>query len=100
MSVCDWYCKNCGKFKERCVCEKTERVSDSLNGLVGCEVDGFYYPELGEELGNHQPNLEFKLDSGEWVESGLKRGRLRQNFVGFYRVRITANDKITCEKGE
>lgn len=71
--------------------EEKRDGSDSLHELVGCTVDGYYYPELGEQLGNHQPNLEFKLDSGEWVESGLSRGRLRENFVGFYRVRMPSN---------
>ena len=57
MSVCDWYCKECGKFKERCVCEKTERVSDSLNGLVGLAVKSamvdFLWKVAFSKIGTH-----------------------------------------------
>lgn len=74
--------------------EPTEQPHDGnrkVQPLVGCTLDGYYYPEIGEELGPHQPNLEYRLESGEWVESGLNFGRLRERFVGFYRVKIPAN---------
>lgn len=48
----------------------------------------YYYPKLGEELGPHQPNLEYKQTNGTWVESGLISGRLTSSFIGHYRVKL------------
>ena len=48
----------------------------------------------GEELGPHQPGLEFLGPDGQWVESGIIFGRCNGNFVGKYRYKITEEDKI------
>ena len=58
---------------------------------VGRTIGDYYYPKIGEELGDYQPNLEFRNDDGTWVQSGLNFGRMRYDVLGFYRVNIKPN---------
>jgi hypothetical protein len=48
----------------------------------------YYYPKVGEQLGCYQPNLEYKNDNGEWVESGILTCTMSERFVGLYRVKL------------
>ena len=82
MSVCDWYCKECGKFKERCVCEKTERVFDSSQstGSVSFGMDlatALKILERNKEAMGHAKALKFSDD--ELIAILTYRQSIKQN---------------------
>jgi hypothetical protein len=48
----------------------------------------YYYPKVGEQLGKYQPNLEYKTDDDEWIESGVITYTLSEKFKNRYRVKL------------
>lgn len=71
-------------------------------GLAYCEdcgwpdedFDGKYvYPQVGEQLGDFQPGLEFyDYQSKKWVKAGIISGRCSENFRGFYRKKEATHE--------
>ena len=53
---------------------------------------------LWEDLGQHQPGLEFWNTAGRWVPSGIIAGRVDRQFVRRYRVK-KPNDKDHATDG-
>ena len=51
--------------------------------------------DLYESLTGLIPNLEFQLDSGEWVKSVLTHGKVTRSLFGRYRVSILS-DPYCC----
>lgn len=55
-------------------------------------MNEYYYPTIGESLGEFQPNLEFKSKSG-WIDSGIITCKMSKEFIGFYRVKCNLENK-------